>query len=83
MPTLPAHRLIPPRVLAPGLAVSLFALSLLGGCSAQQLYDSGQGWQRQQCQALQDADQRQRCLADAARRHDEYQRGVKAAREAR
>ena len=30
-----------------------------------------------------DADQRQRCLADAARRHDEYERGVKAAREAR
>lgn len=83
MPTLPTHRLIAPRALAPGLVVGLIALTSLAGCSAQQLHDSGQAWQRQQCQALQDADQRQRCLADAARRHDEYQRGVQAAREVR
>lgn len=43
------------------------------GCTTQQLYDSGQGWQREQCARLQDAAERERCRASTARSFDDYQ----------
>jgi hypothetical protein len=58
-------------------------LMLLGACSSQELYLSGQQWQRQECHKLQDADQRSRCLASTARSYDDYQRESAAARAAR
>jgi len=56
-------------------AVLLFALgAVLSGCSSQQMYASGQAYQRQQCQRMPDASDRERCLSDSNVSYDDYQR---------
>ena len=58
----------------------LCALACLGalaaGCSTQMAYNSGQGWQRQQCFKIDDPQQRQRCLKSASTSYEDYQREV-------
>lgn len=44
-------------------SVGLCAAMMLGACSSQQIYDSGQAWQRNECQKLADKAERDRCLA--------------------
>jgi hypothetical protein len=61
-----------PALLATGLA--------LAGCSSQQLYSAGQGWQRNACNRLPDGTDRERCLADADRSRDAWQRATSGAR---
>ena len=61
----------------PGLLAGLLALA---GCSSQQLYGAGQGWQQQECQRLADAQERQRCMSSASRSYEEYRREAEAAR---
>jgi hypothetical protein len=46
---------------------------LLIACSTRVLYDSAQGWQRQECQKLQDRDERVRCEKSTARSFEDYQ----------
>lgn len=61
----------------------LFALSALAGlmaCSTQTAYLSAQGWQRQQCFRIDDAQQRQRCLNSASTSYEDYQRESEAIR---
>ncbi len=53
-------------------------LLLLAGCSAQQTYQAGQTWQRNECQKLNDAQARGRCLESASAAYDTYQRQVDA-----
>jgi len=50
--------------------------ALLAGCSSQQLYGVGQGWQQQECIKLPDPQERNRCMASSKRSYDEYQREV-------
>lgn len=57
------------RVLGLGVVVALGA-----GCSGQQLYASGQAYQRNQCARLPDQTERETCLRDADRSYDAYQR---------
>ena len=60
--------------------VATVAAGMLGGCSstcgcaAQRLYDTGQAWQRNECNRLADAEQRARCMAGTEMRYDEYRR---------
>ena len=61
------------------------ALALLGGiglpaCSSQQLYGTGQAWQRQECNKIADAQERGRCNASAGTSYDEYKRQSDAAK---
>ena len=44
----------------------------LTGCSAKQGYISLRDWQRQQCETVNDRDQRERCLEDSTQRYEEY-----------
>lgn len=60
--------------------MAALASMLLAGCSSTQLYAAGQGWQQQACRQRADAGERERCLADAARSHDDYQRETGQAR---
>ena len=46
----------------------------LAGCSAQQTYMAGQTWQRNECQRLNDAQARAKCLESANASFDAYQR---------
>ena len=54
----------------------LCALPGMTGCSTDQLYRIGQAWQRDQCQRIQDHQERMRCLAGASQSPDGYQREV-------
>lgn len=64
--TMPDMR--PALFLAPAL--------LAAACSTQTLYDTGQAWQRQECQKLQDRDERVRCEKSTARSFEDYQAEV-------
>lgn len=52
--------------------------SVLAGCSSQQMYASGQGYQRNQCERLPDMAERQRCLEKSNMSYEEYRKETKA-----
>jgi hypothetical protein len=65
----------------PSLALCAIAvLCLVVGCSSQELYQTGQGWQKQECKKLQDRDERSRCEKSAATSYERYQAEVEAAK---
>lgn len=66
--------LLPPLLCRLGAALAL----LLAGCSSQQLYGAGQAWQRNECQRIQNAEERSRCMQSTARSYDEYQKDAAA-----
>jgi hypothetical protein len=55
----------------------LIALGAAAGCSSQQMYASGQNYQRNQCERLPDMGERQRCLEKANMSYEEYKRETK------
>ncbi|HWV02912.1 hypothetical protein [Ralstonia sp.] len=48
------------------------AAALLSACTNQQLYDTAQNWQRNQCLHIQDSDTRSQCEARAKTSYDSY-----------
>ena len=52
----------------------------LAGCSSQQLYATGQGWQKQECQQVLESEQRLRCEHSAATPYERYQAESAAAK---
>ena len=52
----------------------LFAILVLAGCSAEQGYNAGQAWQRNQCSRIADKAEYDRCMASASMSHDTYKR---------
>jgi hypothetical protein len=58
---------------------ALIALATVA-CSSQQLYAVGQGWQRQECNRIQEAQEWQRCMQSTATSFDEYRRQAEQAR---
>ena len=63
------------------LALTLSITSLLlHGCSTQQLYNTGQAWQRQECIKMPDVQERQRCLDSNATSYEDYRRQAGAAK---
>jgi hypothetical protein len=63
-------------------ALSILGLALLAACSHEQLYNVGQGWQRAECQKLQDAAERSRCEKSTATSYERYRTESEAARHA-
>ena len=61
-----------------GLLAGACLLAGLTGCSAQQWYESGQSWQRNECFKLIDSVQRNQCLAQTWVSYDQYQRELHA-----
>jgi hypothetical protein len=67
------------RIITSILLVSL--AGVLGACSSQQLYATGQQWQKQQCSRHADSDERTRCEKNAAgMSYDNYQSESEAAK---
>ncbi len=67
------------RVLTLGLS-SAMVIAFAAGCSSRQLYDSAQGWQRNECHRMQDPGERGKCLSSTSTSYDDYRRqseGVK------
>ncbi len=56
------------------------ALLVLAGCSSQQLYNVGQGWQKQECQKLADVAERQRCEKSTEMSYERYKAEADAAK---
>ena len=67
-------------IAGPFLAIGLFLLlGQLVACSSQQMYGSGQAWQKNQCSKIIDAQERSRCMASTSTSYDEYRRQQQAA----
>jgi hypothetical protein len=56
------------------LAVAAVIVFALAGCSWQQLYSAGQEWQRNSCNRLIEATERERCLNSNSIAYDDYRR---------
>jgi hypothetical protein len=56
--------------------IAAMAIVLLSACSADRLYRSGQGWQRNQCNRLPDKTDFDRCVARASTPYESYQRST-------
>lgn len=54
--------------------VAVTVLGGLGGCASEQWYGAGQLWQRQECNKMPDAQQRNRCMTGTSTSYDQYQR---------
>ena len=63
--------------------VILVVSCLLAACSSRQLYDSAQGWQRNECNRLLDLQDRRRCMESTATSYDDYKRQTDPARSTR
>lgn len=61
-----------------GWIFSLALLVLCSGCSSQQLYNTGQAYQRNQCLNMPDQAERDRCLGKTDTRYDDYRRETTA-----
>ena len=55
-------------------AIATAALAVATGCTTQQLYSTGQSWQRNQCTRLVDQQERERCLANAGASYETYKK---------
>jgi hypothetical protein len=62
------------------IAVQAVALS---ACTSRMAYESGQAWQRNECNKLTDVQERQRCMARVNMPYDRYQREADVARGAK
>ena len=52
----------------------LIILALVAGCSAEQAYNTGQAWQRNQCAGIADKAEYDRCVAGTGGSYDSYRR---------
>jgi hypothetical protein len=68
-----SRRRLRSRSRAAALAALLIA-SIAAGCSTRQAYDSAQGWQRNACNRIVDAIERERCVASTTTSYDDYRR---------
>ena len=62
------------------LASGWLMACVLQACSSQQLYGTGQAWQRQECNKMNDTQERGRCMASASTSYEEYKRQAEAAK---
>ena len=62
-------------------SVVVVAALSAAACSPQQFYGAGQTWQRNECNKINDTQERARCNASASKSFDAYQREAEAARE--
>ncbi len=62
------------------LAATMIVATAIPGCSSQQLYGVGQSWQRQECNRINDTQDRNRCMASANTSHDDYTRQAESAK---
>jgi len=53
---------------------SFLIVLLLAGCSSEQAYRAGQGWQQNQCMRIPDKAEYDRCMANASMSYDAYKR---------
>ena len=60
------------------LFVAGMATLSVAGCTPQQLYDSNQGWQRNECGRIPDHTEYERCMSKANTSYEDYKREAEA-----
>ncbi|MBI5922186.1 MAG: hypothetical protein HY847_11155 [Betaproteobacteria bacterium] len=60
--------------------IALFITQHLLGCSSQQLYNTGQAWQRNECNKVVDAQERNRCMGSTNTSYEDYKRQTEEAK---
>ncbi|MCG7757496.1 MAG: hypothetical protein LZF63_12660 [Nitrosomonas sp.] len=60
-----------PRILAIAAAAAVVTVT---GCTAQQLYSTGQSWQRNECSKIMDQQERARCLSSTSASYEAYKK---------
>ncbi|MBP6058872.1 MAG: hypothetical protein KA524_10755 [Nitrosomonas sp.] len=61
------------RLIAIGILLTV-AITSQSGCSTQQLYNTGQSWQRNECNRLMDQQERDRCLSSTSTSYEAYKK---------
>ena len=54
------------------IGIAAAALITGTGCTTQQLYSTGQAWQRNECNRLMDQQERSRCLSSTSASYEAY-----------
>lgn len=54
------------------------ATSMLTGCSSQQVYYTGQAWQRNECYQVVNRSEQTRCLSENETRFEDYEQQIEA-----
>ena len=54
------------------IGIAATALITGTGCTTQQLYSTGQAWQRNECNRLMDQQERSRCLSSSSTSYEAY-----------
>jgi hypothetical protein len=62
------------------LSAAVVASFSLAGCTWQHAYSAGQEWQRNACNRLIEATERERCLSSNSMSYDDYRRRTDAAK---
>jgi len=60
-----------PRILAIAVTVTMVTAT---GCTTQQLYSTGQSWQRNECSKIMDQQERARCLSSTSASYEAYKK---------
>ncbi|PQJ96853.1 hypothetical protein CXB77_05410 (plasmid) [Chromatium okenii] len=60
----------------------LFVL-LIYGCSSQQLYNTGQAWQQNECNKIIDTQEQNRCMASSNTSYEDYKRQIQETKDAK
>ncbi|UJP02032.1 MAG: hypothetical protein LZF85_09585 [Nitrosomonas sp.] len=60
-----------PRILAIAVTVKMVTAT---GCTTQQLYSTGQSWQRNECSKIMDQQERARCLSSTSASYEAYKK---------
>jgi hypothetical protein len=61
-----------------GAAAAIMSIS--SGCTWQQAYSAGQGWQRNECNRLVEQADRERCLSNSNMSYEDYRRQTDGAK---
>lgn len=61
------------------ISATLCMMVVAAGCTSQQIYNSAEGWRRNECTKIIDADERNRCIEAAGTSYEEYKRKQEAA----
>lgn len=54
------------------LCIIVISMSLICGCTAQDIYGGGQAWQREQCYTMPDQNESKECLGKTNTSYDDY-----------
>jgi hypothetical protein len=62
------------------ILINCMATTAMSACTTEQIYNSGQAWQQNQCGRYQNKADYDRCMSSAAPNYDTYKREVESSK---